>query len=86
MKNFSDPIAVSKAKKMTSPFNFDAPPYDERSSCFVNAGNHYGVGHKQPVGREGGPKAESPTLPRHKASTMKVDQVPHKNERLEIRE
>lgn len=54
---FKDPIAIKKqdpkdkpvdGKK--SPWDFTCPQYDQRSSCFVNAGTHYGVGHKQPVG------------------------------------
>lgn len=85
-KMFKDPIAEPKAKKESSPWNFDAPTYDERSSCYVNAGNHYGVGHKQPVGHFGNPKTKSAVLPMSRAKTMKVDEVPHKNDRLEIRE
>ena len=53
-------------KKMRSPWNFDAPKYDQRSSCFVNAGTHHGVGHTQPVGHEGNPK-ESGVIPRKEA-------------------
>lgn len=33
-----------------SPWNFEQPKYDERSSCFVNAGTYHGVGINQPVG------------------------------------
>lgn len=36
-----------KANKL---WNFDAPDYDKRSSSFVNAGTHHGVGKTQPVG------------------------------------
>ena len=53
-ERFPDPIAVKpKDKKVPNPWNFDQPSYDERSSCFVNAGSCYGVGHKTPVGKEG---------------------------------
>ena len=61
---FKDPIEVKTDKKMKSPWDFTAPEYDERSSCYVNAGCHYGVGHKQPVGRKDNPKATSPVLPK----------------------
>ena len=55
---FKDPTAPKgNTKKMKSTWNFDQPEYDERSGCFVNAGSHYGVGHRQPVGKEGNPKA-----------------------------
>jgi len=59
---FKDPIAVKGEKKMKSPFDFTAPQYDERSSCYINAGSHYGVGHRQPVGHSGNPKTTSPAL------------------------
>ena len=81
---FHDPIAVKKTKKENSPWNFDAPTYDERSSNFVNAGDHYGVGHRQPVGHSGDPKSSSPVLPMGKVKTMSVDQIPKKNLRLDI--
>jgi hypothetical protein len=84
---FNDPIAPKDSqKKMKSPWNFDQPHYDERSSCYVNAGSHYGVGHKQPVGHHGNPKSIAPTLPQGKVKTMKVDEVPHKNLPLDIQE
>lgn len=83
---FNVPNPIPKEKKMKSPWNFDCPPYDERSSCFVNAGSHYGVGVNQPVGRSGNPKEVSPALPqnRYSVNTMKVDEVPYRNEILDI--
>lgn len=51
-ERFPDPTAIVKDKKAKNPWNFDQPPYDERSSCFVNAGSCYGVGHRTPVGKE----------------------------------
>ena len=35
-----------------SPWDFSCPPYDQRSSIFMNAGTHHGVGKRQPVGTE----------------------------------
>lgn len=82
---FKDPIAVKdETKKMKSPWNFDCPQYDERSSCYVNAGSHYGVGYKQPIGHEGNPRDIAGTLPEHRAKTMKVDEVPHRNDVLDL--
>lgn len=85
---FKDPISVKEGKKMKFPWNFDCPQYDERSSCYVNAGSHYGVGHRQPVGHHGDPKSKVSTLPtdRRKVKTMKDDEVPHKNLRFEVEE
>jgi hypothetical protein len=56
---FKDPTAIKNQKPKdkpvdgkNSPWDFRCPQYDERSSNFVNAGTHYGVGHRQPVGTE----------------------------------
>lgn len=82
---FKDPIAdKSKVKEIKSPWNFDCPPYDERSSCYVNAGNHHGVGHRQPVGHHGNAKSKVDVLPSGFHKGMTDDEVPHKNLRLEI--
>lgn len=85
---FNDPIKVKEGKHIKAPWNFDCPPYDERSSCYVNAGSHYGVGHNQPVGHSGNPKKDSPCLPKNRNSvdTMKTYEVPTKNLDIEIRE
>lgn len=37
-------------KSVEFPEHFKQPKYDERSSCYVNAGEHHGVGKRQPVG------------------------------------
>jgi len=84
---FKDPIAPKgNSKNMKSPWNFDQPCYDERTSCYVNAGSHYGVGHKQPVGHHGNPKSKAETLPEHRVKTMKDDEVPRRNLPIEIDE
>ena len=83
---FNDPIKVKEGKSMKSPWDFTCPDYDERSSCYVNAGSHYGVSHKQPVGHEGNPKNMSPVLPKGRVNTMEVDEVPNKNLKFEARE
>ncbi len=57
-----------------SPFDFTCPQYDQRSSCFVNAGTHYGVGHNQPVGHEGNAKEKVDVLPFGKVKTMRIDE------------
>ncbi len=81
---FKDPIKVKDHKKMKSPWDFTCPDYDERSSCYVNAGSHYGVGHNQPVGHEGNPKTSSPMLPQGRVKTMSVDEIPRKNLEFEV--
>ena len=59
-----------ETKKIKSPFNFEAPPYDQRSSCFVNAGQKHGVGHRQPIGHDGQPKDKVPCMPMESKTIM----------------
>lgn len=82
--SFKDPIAPKQGKKMKSPWDYTQPCYDERTSCYVNAGSHYGVGHRQPVGREGNPKTRVDTLPFGRVKTMEVDEIPTKNLPIEM--
>lgn len=76
---FKDPIAPKSGKMKKSPWDYTCPKYDERSSCYVNAGTHYGVGHRNPVGHKDNPKSRVPTLPYGRVNTMKVSEVPIKN-------
>jgi predicted helicase len=58
-----------------SPWDFSCPQYDQRSSNFVNAGSHYGIGLRQPVGHEGNPKREVDTLPNRRVNTTQDDDL-----------
>lgn len=78
---FKNPIAPRvKEKSKKSPWNFEAPCYDER--CMISAGDNYGVGFNQPVGHTGNPKNEVPVLPRGRPKTMQDDNM--KEGRLEM--
>ena len=59
-------------KKVRNPWSFDAPKYDERSSCFVRAGNDHGVGYRQPVGHSDNPRSEG--VPTGRPNTLRVDE------------
>lgn len=79
---FKEPNGIKKQEPQDkpvdgkkSPWDFTCPQYDQRSSCFVNAGTHYGVAMKQPVGTEGNPKSRVDTLPYGRVNTMKIDDV-----------
>lgn len=79
---FKDPIAIKKQDPKdhpkdgkNTPWDFRCPQYDQRTSCFVNAGTHYGVGHNQPVGHHGEPKERVPCMPFGRVNTMEVDEV-----------
>ena len=70
---FKDPIAKHvPVKNEKSPWNFDAPIYEESTSCYVNAGTHQGVGYKNPVGHTGNPKSRVDTLPYGRVNTMNL--------------
>jgi hypothetical protein len=79
---FKDPDAIKNQKpkdtnmdKKNPIWDFSCPQYDERTSCYIKAGTDYGVGHKQPVGRQGNPKMHVDTLPFGKVKTMKTDET-----------
>jgi hypothetical protein len=62
---FHDPIAAKPEKKnVRTPFNFEAPQYDDRTK--ICAGTHHGVGHRNPVGHAGAVKQTVPALPQNK--------------------
>ena len=76
---FKDPIKHNERPKdhpkdgKNTPWDFTAPEYDQRSSCFVSAGQKHGVGHRQPVGHEGNPKSDS-IIPKGRVNTMRIDE------------
>jgi hypothetical protein len=79
---FADPIRIKNQNPVDqpkdgvkSPWDFTCPQYDQRSSNFVNAGTHYGIGHKQPIGHEGNPTPTAPTLPRNRMNTLQDDDL-----------
>jgi hypothetical protein len=52
MAKFTDNrIAPKKKESGKYPWDFKAPSYDNRSSCSIAAGNDYGSGFAQPVGK-----------------------------------
>lgn len=67
---FKDPDAIKSKEKSDWPWDFKSPPYDERTSCFINAGNHYGVGHRQPVGKF--KAGNSDAVPKGRIETLEV--------------
>jgi hypothetical protein len=81
---FKDPIEIKNQRpkdkpkdhlrENETPWDFRCPQYDQRTSCFVNAGTHYGVGHKQPVGHKDNPKTRVDTMPFGRPNTMKTDE------------
>lgn len=81
---FRDPIKIKKQHPTDHPkdgkktwWECQQPQYDQRSSCFVNTGTHYGVGHRQPVGteKESGHFGSGKVIPFGRVDTMRVDEV-----------
>lgn len=79
---FADPAMIKnqnledKPKDgVRSPWDFRCPQYDQRSSNFVNAGIHYGVAHKQPIGHAGNPKQIVDVLPQTRKNTLQDDDL-----------
>lgn len=77
---FSDPDRIKEQNPkdkpedgVNSPFDFRCPQYDQRSSNFVNAGTHYGVGINQPIGHSGNPKSIVDVLPQGRRNTTQDD-------------
>jgi len=76
---FHDPIKIKTQVQedepkdgVNSPWDFRCPQYDQRSSNFVNAGTHYGVGHRQPVGTE--THSNKNGVPVGRPATMRTDE------------
>ena len=44
-------------------------------SNFVNAGTHYGIGHRQPIGHKGNPKQTVDVLPQQRHNTLQEDDL-----------
>lgn len=78
---FKEPNAIKRQKPMDkpvdgkkSPWDFTCPQYDQRSSCYVNAGTHYGSAMNQPIGHVGNPKERADVLPYGRVNTMRIDE------------
>lgn len=79
---FADPDRIKEQNPedkpkdgVKSPWNFRCPQYDQRSSNFVNAGTHYGIGINQPIGHVGNPKPIVDVLPRTRMNTTQDDDL-----------
>jgi len=80
-KPFSDPLAIKNQKPpykpmdgKNSPWDFRTPPYDQRHSCFIQAGTDYGTGVAQPSGHKGKPKDIVDSLPFNTVKTVDISE------------
>ena len=79
---FADPDRIKEQNKQDQPkdginstWDFRCPQYDQRSSNFINAGTHYGVGIIQPIGHKGNPKRTVDVLPLTRMNTTQDDDL-----------
>ena len=80
---FPEPNKIKKQEKKNFPedgkpssiWSFECPQYDQRSSCYINAGTNYGLGINQPVGHSGNPKSKVDALPQGRVNTLETDYV-----------
>jgi hypothetical protein len=79
---FTDPDRIKEQNPedkpidgVKSPWDFRCPQYDQRSSNFINAGTHYGVGINQPIGHTGNPKRVVDVLPQTRQNTLQDDDL-----------
>jgi len=77
---FADPDRIKDQNPKDKPvdgkgveWDFRCPQYDQRSSNFINAGTHYGVGIRQPIGHKGNPKQTVDVLPQTRRDTLQDD-------------
>lgn len=74
-KVLKDPIgAKSVTTKSQDPWFFNAPSYDNRTSCSMSAGNDYGVGFRTPIGKDKPGSIESGPIPQE-AKCFSPDEI-----------
>lgn len=69
---FKDPIATKDAKSIKNPWSFECPVYDQRSGCYVSAGDDHGVGHKNPIGTQHPAKGLDAVIPKGRVNTLSL--------------
>jgi hypothetical protein len=74
-KVLKDPIAPKRKYEETlKEWSFNAPSYDNRTSCSMSAGMNYGVGYRTPVGKEKVSSMESGPIPQ-KSHSFSPDEI-----------
>ncbi len=51
MSHFKNPIAPKERKESKEPWDFKKPTYDQARAGNIFAGDQYGVGYNQPIGK-----------------------------------
>ncbi len=83
---FPGPLQPRQKETKKNPWDFRMPDYDDRTSCYTNAGSHYGVGQKQPVGHKSGASMDVACLPSGRVDTAVTRNMTLKNLPLDVQE
>jgi hypothetical protein len=62
-KMLADPTAPKQKKNGMYPWDYAAPTKDQSHSGFLSAGNDYGTGHRNPVGKDKASSYDSGPIP-----------------------
>jgi hypothetical protein len=62
-KVLKDPIAVKAKSDGKWPWTYNAPTKDQAHSGYLSAGDNYGIGRRQPVGKMNASGPESGPIP-----------------------
>ncbi len=73
-KVLADPTAVKKKVNGEYPWSFKAPSKDHATSGCLSAGNDYGIGHRQPIGKMSASGLESGPIPQQ-AGAFSTDEI-----------
>lgn len=73
-KILKDPLKPKAKHEGKYPFDFKAPSYDNRTSCSISAGDDYGIGHRNPIGKDSAKGLESSPIPQ-KSHAFSPDKV-----------
>ena len=73
-KVLKDPIAVKSKKAQGGPWSSIAPTKDQLTSGNLYVGNNYGIGHRQPVGKESAGSIESGPIPQE-SKAFSADEI-----------
>jgi hypothetical protein len=73
-KILADPTAPKQKMNGEWPWSYKAPSKDHATSGCLSAGNHYGIGHRTPVGKMSASGVQSGPIPQE-AKAFSPDEI-----------
>lgn len=80
-RDFKDPIAPKQRKNGNNPWNYDAPPYDHRSSESISCGNDYGLGFRVPSGKFSASSVDKGPIPQKSSCLLAAEYLAHEDKK-----